>query len=69
MVCKFSIESRALPSNCLECPALECYLPGKRIVQERYRTRRHPKCPLVELADEEAAAVEQILAAAERRKS
>lgn len=68
MVCKFSVENRALPPNCLECMESECYLPGKRVIQERYRARRHPKCPLVELTDEEAAAVEQILAAAKRRK-
>ena len=68
MVCKFTTYNRSLPANCLECLEPECYLPGKRIVQERYRARRHPKCPLVELTDEEAAAVEQILAAAKRKR-
>ena len=67
MVCKFRAENRTFPANCLECQDTECNLPGMLKVRKQYYTRRHPKCPLVELTDEEVALVEQILATAKKR--
>lgn len=49
-----------MPKNCLECTMYGCNLPMKhtksRVTDEvkvAYQTKRHPKCPLVELSEPE----------------
>lgn len=42
-----------MPKNCAECKMLECSLPTKRgrpeEILKTYTTKRHPRCPLMEI--------------------
>lgn len=67
MICRLTSENREFPASCLKCAEVDCILPGTTKIGKSYQTRRHPKCPLVELTDEEAAAIEEIISAARKR--